>query len=72
MKTGVMSMQTATQELLSTKDVARLFSVSKQTVRAWMREGKLPFMQVGQVIRVRREDVQEFIARNERERQEQA
>ncbi len=65
-------MQTATQELLSTKDVARLFSVSKQTVRAWMREGKLPFMQVGQVIRVRREDVQEFIARNERERQEQA
>lgn len=65
-------MQTITQELLSTKDVARLFSVSKQTVRRWMREAQLPFVQIGQVIRVRREDVQAFIERNERERQEMA
>lgn len=65
-------MQTAAQELLSTKDVARLFSVSTQTVRAWMRSGQLRFVQINQVIRIRREDVQEFIAKNERERQETA
>lgn len=63
-------MTTESQELLSTKEVAKLFSVSKQTVRAWMRSGQLKSIHVGQIVRVRREDVQAFIEQNERERQE--
>lgn len=65
-------MSTESQEFLSTTDIARMFSVSKQTVRAWMRTGQLPFVQVNQIIRVKHEDVQEFIAKNARERQEKA
>jgi len=49
-----------------------MFSVSKQTVRAWMRSGQLPFVQFNQVIRIKREDVQAFIERSERERSEMA
>jgi len=69
---GRQSMNTETREFLSTQDIARMFSVSKQTVRAWMRSGQLPFVQFNQVIRIKREDVQAFIERSERERSEMA
>jgi len=61
-------MQTIEKEFLSTKDVAKLFSVSAQTVRHWYRSGQLPCVQIGMTIRFRREHVQAFIDRNERER----
>ena len=54
-------MRTNNQELLSTKDVAKLFAVSEQTVRKWYRAGELKFIQRGQVIRVTREAVEQFI-----------
>jgi excisionase family DNA binding protein len=66
---GAKNMQTIEKQFLSTKDVARLFSVSYQTVRSWFKTGQLPYVQIGMTIRVKREDVQAFIDRNARERE---
>ena len=66
---GAKKMQTIEKEFLSTKDVARLFSVSQQTVRTWYRTGQLPYVQIGMTIRFRRDDVQAFIEKNARERE---
>ena len=67
--TGAKNVKESTQELLSTKDVARLFAVSEQTVRKWYRAGELKYIQHGQVIRVTREAVQRFIKANEAARE---
>jgi len=68
---GRTNMRTNNQELLSTKDVAKLFAVSEQTVRKWYRAGELKFIQRGQVIRVTREAVEQFIKSNEAAREKQ-
>jgi excisionase family DNA binding protein len=51
--------------LLTTREVAKMFSVSEQTVRKWFRSGELPYLQKNGIIRVTREAVQQFIAANE-------
>ncbi len=52
----------------SLADVAVILRVSMQTVRRWIKEGKLPAIKIGgedsRIIRVRREDLDDFI-RNE-------
>lgn len=66
---GERNVKKSTQELLSTKDVAKLFAVSEQTVRKWYKAGELKFIQRGQVIRVTREAVKQFIKANEAARE---
>ena len=63
---------TATQGVYSVGEVAKLFSCSKQTVRMWLKTGQLACIQINQVIRVKREAIDQFIADNEKARQEMA
>lgn len=50
-------------ELMTTTQVAKVFEVTIQTVGTWVREGKLEaFRTPGGRIRVRREDVEAFLA----------
>jgi excisionase family DNA binding protein len=63
-----MSHFSSSQPLLSISDVARLFSVSRQTIVNWSKAGKLRNFKLGGNVRFRVEDVDAFIAANERER----
>jgi excisionase family DNA binding protein len=67
-KAGARNMSTATQELYSVGEVAKLFSCSKQTVRMWLKTDQLACIRMNQIVRVTRAAIDEFIARNERER----
>jgi excisionase family DNA binding protein len=59
---GVKAMPTVTNELLTRKDVARLFQVSPLTVIRLQEAGKLPAVTLGAgSIRYRRSDVEAFI-----------
>lgn len=44
-------------EHLKIKDVAVLFKISKVTVNAWMKSGKLPFYRIGRRVFFKREDL---------------
>jgi excisionase family DNA binding protein len=54
----------------SLADVAVILRVSMQTVRRWIKEGKLPATKIGgensRIIRVRREDLDAFIRNDPR------
>jgi excisionase family DNA binding protein len=58
----------SSQKLLSVRDVAKHFSVNGQTVRKWVRAGELKTLRFGGSIRIRTEDLQDFITANERQR----
>ena len=56
-------MTTATSELLSTGDVARLIGVSADAVRLWERSGRLPATRTAGGVRLfAREDILRFAA----------
>ena len=57
--------------MLTTREVAKMFSVSDQTVRKWFKSGELPYLHMNGIIRVTREAVQKFISANEAARNEQ-
>lgn len=48
-------------ELLTLPEVAKILKVSLSTVRAWIREGRLPSVKVGHFRRVISEDLKRFI-----------
>ena len=50
-----------TSEFLSVADAARAASVSPQTIRKWMSEGKLPRHAAGRVLRIRRTDLEKCL-----------
>ena len=52
--------------LLSVSDVAKLFGVGTHTIRRWMADGKLPGYKLCGSVRIRSEDVNAFILKNER------
>jgi excisionase family DNA binding protein len=58
----------STQPLLSVQDVAKLFSVTGQTVARWIKTGELRSFKLGGCVRFRTEDIDAFVAANERKR----
>jgi excisionase family DNA binding protein len=53
----------ARQPLLTVTEVAEEFQVTTQTIRNWIDGGALPAAKIGRAFRVRREDVDELLAR---------
>ena len=53
----------ASQPLLTVSQVAEEFQVTTQTVRNWIDGGALPAAKIGRAFRVKREDVDELLAR---------
>jgi excisionase family DNA binding protein len=58
----------SSQPLLSISDVMKLFSVGRQTVSRWLKAGELRSFKLGGSVRIRIEDVDAFVAANERKR----
>jgi len=50
------------KEWLSTGEVARLCGTTAQTVRGWANAGKLPYAIFGATRKIRRADVEAFLA----------
>jgi excisionase family DNA binding protein len=46
--------------LFTTQEVARLLRVSQRTVQDWIREGALPAIRYGRIIRIRQADLVAF------------
>jgi excisionase family DNA binding protein len=46
--------------LYTTDDVAKLLRVSQRTVQVWIRDGALPAVRYGRLLRVRQADLQAF------------
>lgn len=51
----------AEKPLLTTEDVAGLLQLDIETVRRYIREGKLRAIKIGGQYRIRREDFEEFL-----------
>jgi excisionase family DNA binding protein len=49
---------------LRVSEIAKDLDMSEETVRAWIREGKLKGAKFGRDYRIRREDYQEFILKH--------
>ncbi len=47
--------------LLSTRDAAKYAGVVPDTVRRWIREGKLPEQRAGRVVRIARADLERLL-----------
>jgi excisionase family DNA binding protein len=57
----------ANQQLLTVEQIADEFQVTSQTIRNWIKGGALPAVRVGHVYRVRREDLDAMITRQQGE-----
>jgi excisionase family DNA binding protein len=55
------------QELLRAKEAAHFLNVSENTIRTWIWQRRLPVVRLGRAVRLRREDLEEFIERNREE-----
>ena len=64
-----MSTFSSAQPLLTITEAAQLFKVKRPTVAGWIRNGGLKAFKIGGMVRIRVEDVEVFIAENERQRQ---
>lgn len=49
-------------EFVSVADAAQIASVATQTIRVWVREGRLTGYHAGRVLRVRRAELEDFLA----------
>lgn len=58
----------SSQPLLSLREIGKRFSVGKESVRRWINNGKLQGLYIGGSIRVRVEDLDDFVKANERKR----
>jgi excisionase family DNA binding protein len=56
--------------LLTVRDVANYFAVSKQTVARWYKSGQLQSMRIGGGVRFTRQHIADLIGTNEKERQQ--
>jgi len=50
------------EPLLSVSKIAKQFGLGTQTVRRWIASGELKHLRIGGSIRIKAEDIQEFIA----------
>lgn len=53
----------AVEPMLTTADVAGALQVHERTVRKWIRAGELEAVNLGSALRVRREDLEDFMRR---------
>lgn len=60
--------QTIQQNLLTVRDAAKYFSVSRQTILKWIASGELRCVRIGNVLRFQPDAIQQFIAANEAQR----
>lgn len=49
------------EEFFSPKEIAEKFKVKTRTIYLWIREGKLKAVRLGNLIRVSKSDLEEFI-----------
>ena len=49
-------------EYLTVSEASRLFVVTEGTVRRWIREGKLASSRAGRAVRLKREDLEQFMS----------
>jgi excisionase family DNA binding protein len=57
-----------TQQFYTVEEVAQLFKVSEQTIRLWIRSGKLESFKIGRGHRIPAESVKQLIAQSKAER----
>lgn len=57
-----MQRQHAPDEWLSLRDARKIANVHHETLARWLREGRLPAGKAGRVYRVRRSDLERFLA----------
>lgn len=50
------------QDLLTTEEVAQLLRVSVQSVRRWVRQGRIEFLRIGGTIRIPASQLSKFKA----------
>jgi excisionase family DNA binding protein len=61
-KTAQRNLMTITNELLTRKDVSKLFQISTMTVIRLEEDGKLPAVRIGTRVRYKRADVEALIS----------
>jgi len=49
------------KELLTTEDIAQYLGYHIETIRVYIRQGKLPAIKVGREYRIRRDDFEKFL-----------
>jgi len=59
---GSENRQTGEIELLTAEEAALLLKVAANTVYRLMRGGEIPFVRFGRCVRIRRDELQRFIA----------
>lgn len=58
---NVVTNETAIEKWVNLEDVADYLSVSKDTVRAWMKDGKLPFYRAGKRYKFKISEVDQWV-----------
>jgi excisionase family DNA binding protein len=53
--------------LLKAKEAAQLLNVSENTIRMWIWQKRLPVVRLGRAVRLRSEDLEQWIERNREE-----
>ena len=53
--------------LMKAHEVAKVLGVKPRTVLRWMREGALPSIHLGKIVRVKRADLERFLAAHRKE-----
>ena len=51
-------------ELLNIQETATFLRISTHTLRAWIRQKRIPRVRLGRRVLLRKEDVESFISRN--------
>lgn len=54
-------MDNSTEKWVNLEDIAEHLSVSKDTIRIWVREGKLPFYKAGKMYKFKISEVDEWV-----------
>lgn len=54
------------KDLLSVEEVAEYVGVNTATIYRWCREGRLPFLKIGKLWRLRRSSLEDFLGQEER------
>lgn len=57
----MIKMDNSTEKWVNLEDIAEHLSVSKDTIRIWVREGKLPFYKAGKMYKFKISEVDEWV-----------
>jgi excisionase family DNA binding protein len=56
----------AEDDLLDLRTVAAMLHMSRHTIRRWAEKRRLPSFKLGRAVRIRRRDLEDFLARQRR------